>query len=102
MGNVDKNWHSRINIFQGPIIKNEDKERTNEENNNTWLKDYFSNYSYYGLEINIDKDFKWEYFFKVKSVQQANELGEQFLFRLKTTFNGIDGEFYAKKINYKI
>jgi len=102
MGIVDKNWHSRINIFQGPTIKNEDKERTNEENNNTWLKDYFSNYSYYGLEINTDKEFKWEYFFKVKSVQQANELGEQFLFRLKTTFNGIDGEFYAKKINYKI
>ena len=45
MGNVDKNWHSRINIFQGTTIKNEDKERPNEESNNTWLRDYFSNYS---------------------------------------------------------
>lgn len=102
MGNVDKNWHSRINIFQGTTIKNENKEETNKEYDNTWLKDYFSNYSCYGLEINTDKEFKWEYFFKVKSMQQANEQGEQFLFRLKTIYNGIDGEFYAKQINFKL
>ncbi|GAI65426.1 unnamed protein product, partial [marine sediment metagenome] len=38
MGNADKNWYSRINIFQGPTINIENNEVTNKENDSTWLK----------------------------------------------------------------
>ncbi len=101
-----KYWETRVKILQGALEKKENEQvYDREEIKTTWLQDYFSNRSHYGLEIVSQNYFTWTFLMKTGSQSQAKINGEALLARLSSIYPGIDGEIeiipmYKKKIQY--
>jgi len=64
-------WQSRVKIIQGPLEQKPDKQEISKENYKTWLQDFFSNKSRYGLKLVSQRDFAWVFFMKAKTEAKA-------------------------------
>lgn len=84
-------WQSRVKIIQGPLEQKPDKQTISKENYKTWLQDFFSNKSRYGLKLVSQRDFAWVFFMKAKTEAKARIQGEALLTRLLSIFPGTDG-----------
>jgi hypothetical protein len=88
-------WLTRIKILQGTLEKPEEKLGNQEYERliqNSWLQNFFSDNSHYGLEIISHRDFTWTYIMKASSKEQATIQGEALLTKLLSMYPGIDGK----------
>ena len=84
-------WQSRVKIIQGPLGQKPDKQDVSKENYKTWLQDFFSNKSRYGLKLVSQRDFAWTFLMRAKTEVKARIQGETLLTRLLNIFSGTDG-----------
>ena len=84
-------WQSRVKIIQGPLEQKPDKQTITKENYKTWLQDFFSNKSRYGLKLISQRDFAWTFLMKARTEAKARVQGEALLTRLLSIFPGTDG-----------
>ncbi len=85
-------WLTKVKILQGALEKKEEPQVLNQEKETTWLQDFFSNKSYYGLELISQNDFNWTFLMKARTQNQARINGEALLTRLSSIYPGLDGE----------
>ena len=84
-------WQSRVKIIQGPLGQKPDKQDVSKENYKTWLQDFFSNKSRYGLKLVSKRNFAWTFLMKASTEAKARIQGEALLTRLLSIFPGTDG-----------
>ncbi|MFX1499936.1 MAG: hypothetical protein ACFFDH_03110 [Promethearchaeota archaeon] len=84
-------WQSRVKIFQGTHEEKDHRQINIKETNKTWLQDFFSNRSSYGLKLVSQRDFAWTLLMKSKTKAKARIQGEALLTRLLSIFPGTDG-----------
>ena len=84
-------WQSRVKIIQGTLEQKHKKQDSIKENNKTWLQDFFSNKSRYGLKLVSQRDFAWTFLMKARTEAKARVQGEALLTRLLSIFPGTDG-----------
>lgn len=103
-----KFWQARVQITQSPLeLDQEDRDVER-----TWLKDFFPTKKNYGLEIVSHNDFRWTFFVKARSRQEASRQGTALLESLKQKYKGISGEaqvapimsktLYQKKLLFEV
>ncbi len=85
-------WLTKVKILQGALEKKEETQNPNQEKETTWLQDFFSNKSYYGLELVSQNDFNWTFLIKARTQTQARINGEALLTRLSSIYPGLDGQ----------
>lgn len=85
-------WQARVKILQGIIGDKTQKNRLEGEDQKSWLQDFFSDKTRYGLEIISHNDFRWAYIMKARNQKNARILGEALLTRLSSIYPGLDGE----------
>jgi hypothetical protein len=96
-------WQARVKLLQGTLKQAPHTIDKPKEEQKTWLRDFFSNKSRYGLELVSHKDFNWVFFLKSRTESKARVKGEALLNRLLSIFPGMDGELEIKPINkYKV
>lgn len=85
-------WQARVKILQGTLKQEPHTTDKPKEEEKTWLRDFFSNKSRYGIELVSHKDFNWTFFIKSRSEDKARVKGEALLTRLLSVFPGMDAE----------
>jgi len=85
-------WQARVKLLQGTLKQEPHTTDKPKEEEKTWLRDFFSNKSRYGLELISHKDFNWTFFIKSRSEVNVRVKGEALLTRLLSVFPGMDGE----------
>lgn len=94
-------WQSRVKISQGILDQKTELQKKNEDNYKTWLQDFFSNKSRYGLELVSQKNFRWTFLLRSKTQAKARIRGEALLTRLLSVFSGADGDLEIVPITKK-
>ncbi len=85
-------YQARVKLLQGTLKQDPSKFEKPKQGEKTWLRDFFSDKSRYGLELISHKDFSWTFFLKSHSESKARVKGEALLTRLLSIFTGMDGE----------
>jgi len=92
-----KFWHARVEITQRPLNQDINKQ----QNEKTWLKDFFQNKKGYGVELIAHNNFQWAFFIKARTELEALRKGRAILSNLNQTYKGLDGRVVAKPITSK-
>ena len=85
-------WQTRIKIKKIP------NRLANNNNDESWLYNFFSDLTTYGTEITLGNSFTWEFFLKADSEFTAIKRGNLILMSLKSKFKGLVGEIEVKHI----
>jgi hypothetical protein len=87
-------WQAKVIIRK--VSKDDD---VHEENLNSWLYDFFYDFTIYGVEVIMDIDFTFSFFINADTRFNAIKKGQTLLMLLIQRYKGLVGEIEIQKID---